>query len=176
MSRWGILNRQIMFSHRNFSTLFWVIAATASNSTHFVKYSQATIRNFFVLWPVGKVPEYQAPIGWMAKGPQNYRALPEVGVLFWWTFGIYHISEQNWLSLSSLLVNSIPALVLYKRGIGHPYVGHKCLREFLSRHIGLPPVLDTGGRGGWMTFCITHPLWEYIWRLRFLTLLIRTRM
>ena len=101
-----------------------------------------------MLWPVEKVPEYQAPIGRMAKGPQNCGALSEVGVLFWQTFGIYHTFEQNWQSLSSLLASSIPALVLYKRGIGHPYVGHKFLYGFLLRHIGPLSVLDTGGRGG----------------------------
>ena len=101
-----------------------------------------------MLWPMKKVPEYQAPIGRMARGPQNWRALSEAGVLYWRTFGIYHTFEQNWQSLSSLLANSIPVLVLYARGISHPYVGHKCLRGFLLRHIGPPLVLDIGGRGG----------------------------
>ena len=61
MIRWGIPNWQIMFSHRNFSTLFWVIVATASASTHFVKYSQATIKNFFCALASGKGSRISSP-------------------------------------------------------------------------------------------------------------------
>ena len=61
MIRWGIPNRQIMFSHRNFSTFFWVITTTASASTHFVKYSQATIRNFFCALASGKGLKISSP-------------------------------------------------------------------------------------------------------------------
>ena len=53
---YGTPNRQTIFSHRNFSTLFCVIVATTSASTHFVKYSHTTIRNFFCALASGKGP------------------------------------------------------------------------------------------------------------------------
>ena len=52
--RWGTSNRHTMLSHRNFSTLFYVIVATASTSTHFVKYLHATLKNFFYTLASGK--------------------------------------------------------------------------------------------------------------------------
>ena len=61
MIRWGIPNRQTIFSHKNFSTLFCVIVATAFASTHFVKYSQATIKNFFCAFASGKGPRMSSP-------------------------------------------------------------------------------------------------------------------
>ena len=42
---WGTPNLQITFSHKNFSTLLSVMLATTSASTHFMKYSQATMAN-----------------------------------------------------------------------------------------------------------------------------------
>ena len=99
---------------------------------------------------------YRVPIGRTTREPQSWRVVLEVGVLFWKILALITFSDEI-SSLSSLLANNIPALVLCKRGIGYPYVGRKYLHGFLSRHIGLPPgldtegrgaVLDTGGRGG----------------------------
>ena len=61
MIRWEIPNRQIMFSHKKFSTFFWVIVAIVSASTHFVKYSQVTIKNFFCALASGKGPRISSP-------------------------------------------------------------------------------------------------------------------
>ena len=57
----GTQNLQIIFSHKNFSTLICVMLATTSILTHFVKYSQATMKNSFWTLANGKEPKISNP-------------------------------------------------------------------------------------------------------------------
>ena len=61
MIQWGAPNQHTILSHKKFSTLFYVIVATAYTLTHFVKYSHATIKNLFCALASGKDPRISNP-------------------------------------------------------------------------------------------------------------------